>query len=324
MSISIVEYDADRDEPAVYALWQRCLGDIWPVSLEAFHDKTVGNEAYRPGDHFIARSGGEVVGFIATQARRLDGVPDAEQPRGQVTLVMVDPECRRRGIGRALLERGLERLRARGAREAQLGSGGMAYFWAGVPSNLPDAWAFFQACGWPYAETSFDLVRELHRYATPPEVYSRIRRPHTEISSATSEDVPAILAFEGSHFPRWLRYFQMMVERGGLEEIVLARDTRTGEILGTSFATDFREPSWRTDFVWQELLGADTGGVGPLGVAEEARGNGIGLALAARVTERLKERGLASCFVGYTWLVEWYGKLGYRIWQEHRMSHRSL
>ena len=60
------------------------------------------------------------------------------------------------------------------------------------------------------------------------------------------------------------------------------------------------------------------------GVAEEAREQGIGLALAARVTERIRVRELTTSFVGYAWLVDWYGRLGYRVWCEHWMSGQAL
>jgi hypothetical protein len=54
------------------------------------------------------------------------------------------------------------------------------------------------------------------------------------------------------------------------------------------------------------------------------RGQGIGLALAARVTEALYERGLTNSYIGWTWLIDWYGRLGYQVWQEYIMAWRQL
>jgi hypothetical protein len=59
-------------------------------------------------------------------------------------------------------------------------------------------------------------------------------------------------------------------------------------------------------------------------VAASVRENGIGLAIAARVTELLRERGAARSYVGWTWLVDWYGRLGYKVWQEYVMSWKTL
>jgi ribosomal protein S18 acetylase RimI-like enzyme len=319
-SMRIRPYDPSRDEGYVYGLWQETLGSLWPVSQAAFHHKTVDNEAYRSGDHFVAEIGGTIVGFVATQVRT---VPGEDHPRGQLMVLLVDPRHQRRQIGRALLDHALASLRRKSVIEAQLGSGGLAYFWAGAPTNLPDAWAFFQACGWSETVRSFDLVRELGDYVTPPEVYERVRAANVSLVDAAAADIPAILAFEARYFPAWLRYYEMAVEQGAHADIVLARDAG-GTIVGTSYVTDFRTESGRVDFVWQPLLGDNTGGVGTLGVAETMRGRGIGLALAARVTERLQSQGLATSYIGYTWLVDWYGKLGYRVWRDYHLSQKSL
>ena len=82
-------------------------------------------------------------------------------------------------------------------------------------------------------------------------------------------------------------------------------------------AMDFRPSAGRYGFTWQRLLGENVGGIGALGVAEDRRERGIGLALAAYVTEVLQARGLETSFVGYTWLVDWYGKLGYQVWRDY-------
>src|SRR5205807_28690 len=114
-------------------------------------------------------------------------------------------------------------------------------------------------------------IRELRDFATPPEVYTRLTEADIRLVDAVSADLSAILAFEARHFPAWLRYYEMVIETGAHEDIVLAKNA-DGAIVGTSYVLDFRDEIHRHDFVWQELLGSDTGGVGPLGVAEEWRG----------------------------------------------------
>lgn len=69
---------------------------------------------------------------------------------------------------------------------------------------------------------------------------------------------------------------------------------------------------------------ARRGRLGPLGVAASVRENGIGLAIAARVTELLRDRGAAKSYVGWTWLVDWFGRLEYKIRQEYVMSWKTL
>jgi beta-N-acetylhexosaminidase len=313
-------YDPERDEPEAYALWQAALGSHWPVSRRTFHRVTVGSGVYEPGDHLVAQEGDRVIGFAGTQTRR---VPGDERPRGSILLIMVEPSRQRQGIGRALLEQALGVLQQRGVIRAQLGGGGVGYFWPGVPANLPGGWEFFEACGWPYVEPSYDLVRTLGDYRTPPGIEERVREQRVTLEMAAPADAPAILEFERRCFPGWLHAFEHVADHGEYDDILFARDGR-GEILGTTLVMDPRS-RWRQDaFVWSELLGENTGGVGPLGVQEEARGRGIGLALAARVTRLLKQRGVATSYIGWTWLVDWYGKLSYHVWQEYRMSWKQL
>ena len=313
-------YEPERDERQVYHLWQRTLSHVWPLPYETFHAVTVDNAAYRPGDHFVAQSDDEIAGFIATQVSERQGHLSLPA-HGNLLLILVDPLSQRQGIGRALHDHALTALEQRGVEDVQLG-GGATYFWQGVPMNLPGVWRFFQACGWVERERSFDLVAELGGYAAPPEIYERLRRPALTIALATPADGAALLEFEGRHFPGWLPGYRRVVEHNGYGDVVVAKDAREG-IVGTSSVLDPRAAWWQHDSRWLHLIGESTGGVGPLGVAEPMRGQGIGLALAARVTELLHERGFAKSYVGWTWLVDWYGKLGYRIWQEYVMSWKK-
>lgn len=66
-----------------------------------------------PDGCFVAVSDGEVVGYVTTSL-----YPDRLQ--GRIPNLAVDARHRRQGIGRALLERALVDLRARGARVARI------------------------------------------------------------------------------------------------------------------------------------------------------------------------------------------------------------
>lgn len=326
MAAAIREYDALRDEASVYALWQRTLGAQWPVSRAVFHHTTVGSDVYKQGDHFVATTGydGTIIGFVATQARSLQNTVPEQQPPGELMVIIVDPTYQRQGIGRALLSHALSALKHRGLTKVQLGAGGVSYFWPGVPANLAGAWSFFMACGWPLLEASFDLSRSLEDYATPPGSYERIRLPGISLAIAGAADMSELLLFEERHFPRWLGYYELLANQGAYSDVLLAKDSRVNEIVGASMVMDFRVPRHQHGFRWRQLLDESVGGIGTLGVAEERRGHGIGLALAARATEILQERGVVTSYIGYTWLVDWYGRLGYQVWRQYHMSQMTL
>ncbi len=308
-------YEPEDDALQVYTLWQHTLSHLWPLPYDIFHVVTVANPAYRQGDHFVAVSGSEIVGWVATQVQRRGASPE-----GHLMLLLVAPAYQRRGVGRMLHAHALSSLKQRGAAQIQLG-GGFSYLWQGVPTSLPDAWSFFQACGWKEVERSFDLVRELTGYATPSGIYERLR-PTIAIRQATSDDATAILSFEEHHFPEWLLYYQQVIQQQRYADVIIAKEAHQS-IVGTALVVDPHAPGWNNDIRWLPLLGTNTGGMGTLGVAEFLREQGIGLALAARVTEIVRERGLERSYIGWTWLVDWYGKLGYKVWQEYIMSWRK-
>ena len=76
-----------EDEPAVLALWARALPQ-WPVSAEAFRAKTTG------AGQLVMVTGGALAGYVSV-ARA--------QTRAQLTVILVDPACRRAGLGSELL-----------------------------------------------------------------------------------------------------------------------------------------------------------------------------------------------------------------------------
>jgi GNAT superfamily N-acetyltransferase len=236
-------------------------------------------------------------------------------------LLLVAPSFQRQGIGRQLHEQMLTLLQRRGVVGLQLG-GGFHYFWQGVPVNLPKAWSFFRTQGWVEQERSFDLVRPLAGYTTPGGIYERLRLTIT-IRLATPADAAAVLAFEEQHFPQWFPHYLRVFANQGASDVVVAEERLQG-IVGASYVVDPSAAWWQSDIRWRSLLGQWTGGIGPLGIAEPMRGQGTGLALAARVTEALCERRLVASYIGWTWLVDWYSRLGYQIWQEYIMAWRQI
>ncbi len=313
--VAIRSYVAGPDEEPVYRLWEALLGRTWPLARRTFRRVTLGSGTYRPGDHVVAVAGAQIVGFAGTQTR---WIPGEVAPRGAILAILVAPTQQRAGVGRALLAAAVAGLRARRAETIQLGGGGLSFFWPGVPTNLPDAWPFFAACGWPAIETSYDLLADLRVYATPPEVHARTQAQGFSILMAASADAPAVLAFELQHFPGWHPFFTLPFTHGEPGDVLVARDAHGG-IVGSALVLDPRSRWWR-GCPWGRLLGARTGGVGTLGVMEVARGRGIGLALAAQVSEIAQARGLHTSYIGWTWLVDWYGRLGYRVWRDYSMS----
>ena len=101
------------------------------------------------------------------------------------------------------------------------------------------------------------------------------------------------------------------------DQILVAQDA-DGEVVGTLLVDVNIPRRWSKD---ENLC---VGSINALGVAPKNRQHGIGLALTARAMELLQERGCAKCYIQWTGLAAWYGKLGTSVWARYRMAKKSL
>jgi GNAT superfamily N-acetyltransferase len=290
------DLDPLRHRPGLERLWMAALRDVWPV-LPA------GLDFLRTG--VVAEVAGEPVGVVCIEA--------GDDGEGGVQLLLVDPAVQRRRIGTRLLEAGIERLRAGGATSVALGSGGHDYLWPGVPDDLPAAAGFFAARGWRLDDSVIDLTADLRGYRAPAGVGERPGRAGVSIEVMAERDRAEVFAFEAATFPHWMVSF----ERLGAS--VLVARGRTGAVVGTLL---FSGPPGAT--IYEPLLGPAAGTIGCVGVADAARGAGVGSAMVARASERLRDAGTRACHIGWTRRERFYARLGYRRWRRYHMARRRL
>jgi beta-N-acetylhexosaminidase len=310
MQANIQRYNGERDTAEVFNLWQATVGREWPLEASRFERIITGYGA----QNFIAQEDGQTAGFVAT---RKD-----EGSTGYIAVLLVAPEWQRQGIGTALHQAALQYLSGLSVKRVQLG-GGSPRFFPGVPDNLPSAVAFFRDQGWEVDHVTYDLVQDLRGYATPPAVWYRLERQRIRFEIATKEHEEELLAFEEREFPQWLGAFQHVAMLGDYSDLLIGRD-EAGQIVASLILYTPESHPERSDVIWQVLLGNNTGAIGCVGVAEAQQGRGIGIALVARATELLLERGVDTCYIDWVVLIEFYAKLGYEMWREYHMCWRDI
>jgi len=316
--VSIHPYQPDIDEPGAFELWQAAFGSTWPLTRDIFHRVTVGVASYRTGDHFVAEEHDALVGFVMTQADRA-AVPLGT---GHLGALVVAPAVQRSGIGRALHDAALAHLRETGVHQLQLG-GGDAYLWPGVPSALSPALAFFAAQGWSYAETTYDLVRDVRQYVSPPAILQRVADQGITLEVGTHAQVAELLTFVAREFPSWTASYRSVAALADYADFLLARDNNRRIIGAVVMSSPLSHPQ-QLSVRWKTLLGKDAGAIGVVGVAATERNRGVGHALVARASEIVRDRGARQCFIGWAWMIGLYGELEYQTWQEYRMSQRGV
>lgn len=80
----------------------------------------------------------------------------------------------------------------------------------------------------------------------------------------------------------------------------------------------------RTDVVWRVLLGSDAGSMSAIGVAASERGRDIGIALVARASNILKERGMRNCYIDWVVITDFYARPGYNKWRAFLMNEHMI
>lgn len=296
--MKIVNYSPEKHSDDLFSLWNETLGKEWPIEKEVLL-KQIDNGGV--SGSFVFEQKGKLVGFLSTKLGR----------KGEIQLIAVNPKVQRQGVGTKLLNKAMEYFYKKGVKEVQLGAGANPYFWPGVPSGSVNALNLFKKNGWVFDEESVDMVGDLVGFTSPSEIFEKTKKLGVRFTMATNEVEKEIINFEKKHFPEWEKYFTSALKGESGEDILLAMNG--DKILGSALVGEKQN-------IWSKILSDKVGTIGALGVDKSVRGQGIGLALAARATELLRDKGLTKSYLGWTWLVDWYGKLGYKVWRKYQMS----
>lgn len=303
-AMSVRDFIPEVDAAWLHGLWHQALHGRWAISLEAMLS-TLEDAALL----LVAECDGLRRGFCAVDARRGGSAG--------LTLLLVEPASQRHGVGTELLSRAEEKLKHLGVHKLTLGAGNGDYFWPGLPEEQGRSSSFFRQRGFVEEESSEDLIQDLQDFETPDWAAERLASSSSVIRIAEPAYERKIAAFERLHFPAWSAYFENEMNQGGYSNILLALGSSHG-ILGTLLIRH------DTPVPWIAMDGKQMGTLNTLGVAPERQRQGIGLALTARALEILRRRGCSHCFIQWTGLTEWYGKLGATTWAHYRMASKLL
>jgi mycothiol synthase len=250
-----------------------------PISEARFTRQVLLDASFRPAGALVAREGEEVVGFCLSVARQvpLENAPsDAE--RGYVTLLAVDPEWRRRGIGTALLAGCEGYLQEQGRTLVMVSPYAPGYFIPGVDvSAYAGALAFFQARGYQEVYRPVAMEAPLWGWSPPdwlPATEATLAEAGVRFECFRSELALPLLEFALREFPGdWVRVVRetaaRITQREPPDRLIAALEGE--EVVG---------------FVHHE-----NERFGPIGVAKSQRGRGLGHALMFRCLEAIRGKG---------------------------------
>jgi len=304
------------------AAWAHLPTNPYPLAERLWRER-LASRHHDPSLLLGAFAHGELVGYAHGK------VPASPwQPAGVawVSSLAVAAGYQGRGVGSALLDALLDLLTAAGAREVRFGSDA-DHLLPGVPMEAPPtAWRLLRRRGARFGALEHDLHLDL-RVPLPPA-------PLPEGWRLRDDDPEGALAFVERAFPgRWAEELAAYVS-GGATVFTVERTPAhpSGASAGAEgFCVAFLggESVTSPGLHWSQALvrevpGGSLGAIGPLGVAPEVRGGGVGLALVRGAAEALHRRGVTDAIINWTTLGAFYGRLGARAWRTYQRAQATL
>ncbi|MGE5576903.1 MAG: GNAT family N-acetyltransferase [Syntrophothermus sp.] len=325
MKIEIAGYHPGLENKVV-ELWNITLGRDFPLTARLFRQNTLENPNFRMTDGFVAEVDGKPAGFaLARICREPIGNLGIMEGGGWISAILVHPDFQHRGVGTALYKKAEDYLAGLGVRTIMAGQD-VGHFFAGIPASCLGAMEFFQGKGYEIGREVFDLTRDLGDYQTPPETARKIEKlaGRFVIKNCSDSEKGLLLDFFSRNFPgRWWYEAENYLKRGlPPEDYLIAR--RAGEVVGFCRVNHQGSKIIGPNIYWSELLGENYAGLGPIGVAGEYRGEGLGMALLCAGLEYLHRLGARRTVIDWTGLVDFYGKVGFKIWKGYFAASKQL
>lgn len=291
------------DETALLRTWNAALVAD-PINAISWRQKVLLDPNFDPEGCLIAEVDGEARGFILALVRQVPFFGDGLQPdNAWITAFGVDPAVRASGLGSALLDATLDRLRTLGRKRVTLSTYVPNYFTPGADiAAYADGIAFLERRGFTITARPLSMRAELTGFRTPPDIATaadRLRAEGIVVRPVEPHDIVPVLQFIRQHLPTdWQR------EASGVFQDLFTGDPRT---VGMVIALDGERVLGYAEHRNERF--------GPFGVDETLRNRGIGrVLLATMLTEMLKKNYHAAWFL---WTDEdaarLYARCGFRV-----------
>ena len=274
------------DEAAVVGVWNAALASD-PIGVATWRAKVLLDPNFDPEGCLVAEVDGEPRGFLLSLTRRVPFFNDGLEPeRAWITAFGVDPAWQGQGLGGALLDAALGRLRRLGRKTVELAPYVPNYFTPGADVAAYAAGVdFLSRRGFAVVARPLSMRAELTGFRTPDPIAAtaaRLRSEGITVRPATPADIVPVLDFIARHFTwDWHR------EASGVFADLFAGDPRTVSML---VAVQEDRVLGYAEHRLERF--------GPFGVDPALRSRGIGrVLLAATLTEMLKRTYHAAWFL---------------------------
>lgn len=313
-TITIRPYRGE-DEAQVITLWNAAMTHDRIVP-SVFRTKVLLDPNFNPNGLLVAEEGSDLRGFVLAIARQVPLFLQGLEPdQGWITAFGVDPDHRRRGIGRRLFDAALAHMADLGRKQVEIAPYTPNYFIPGVDVDAyPAAIAFLQATGWETTSTPISMRSELTGFQIPDEILAHEEKLRREqgivVRPVESADLPQLMPFLVEHFGwDWFRFAQdylLELFGPGSDQICFLVAYQGDRIVG--YCQQRRER------------------FGPFGVAQAMRSHGIGRVLLFRCLQTMLAKGFHCAW--FLWTGEdaarLYAKAGFHKVRQFAILRRGI
>jgi|GEM_PF-1858263 len=305
----------------VAALWERALGETYPVTDRVLYPRIVTRNTLEPGDGLVALDGDRLIGFGLVEVDRSALQQDAS---ASIQALVVDPDYQRRSLGSTMLEQLEARLRPLGLAQVRM-AGGPMRFWSGVPNNLPAAHTLAAKHGYAQQSVAIDLCGPLADFTMTAESRRQLADAGAAVVRCTHHDVGPAYDFLTREYPGWRGSFLSLVTAGDAANILLVK--HDAELIGCIQTYPPQSRFRGANLVWECRYGGEAmGGFGTVLIAQAWRGKGLGMAMIQAAAQYIKDAGAATCYIDWSShaLAPFYARVGTSICMEFGLYGKTL
>ncbi|MEY2437084.1 MAG: hypothetical protein QOF97_1920 [Acidimicrobiaceae bacterium] len=212
-----------------------------------------------------------------------------------VKLLVVSPDARRKGTGRALLEALHEwAFEREGAAEVRVGGSAPFYLWPGVDTEHLEALCLFESLGYWVTGGEVNMSVSTAFRADPPDGVV-VRR------AVDDEDIERVLALIRRQWPWWEDEAARAIEQGCCHAAFSA-DVRSADLRDNDAPSDAPALGFACHSVNR------AGWIGPMGTDPGRQHGGVGAALLGRLCRDLQIAEYSDAEIGWVGPVSFYAK----------------
>jgi mycothiol synthase len=312
--IRIRRFIQTEDEEMWLGIWNEAYkeyDDYRPALMEDF-EKAEKSPGFDPTGMLIAEWEGNPVGFVNAFIDK-----ERKEKKGFLRVLGVHPEYRRRGIGRALAEKALESLKARGMETVQ----------AWTQDDRPQCKGLYESLGFKLIRVHSTMRRNLK--AIPSEIGERKELELRIMKMDDPEDVKLFWKLDNEAFKEHFNFRPRTLEEVEFE----LREKPWCDIMEHYFASQNGEPvgfiGVGIDSRYVKHSGVHRGYVLTIGVLKPTRRQGVGTALMLQGMKALKFKGITEVELGVddtnpTKAIELYKKVGFQTARKDLTYLKSL